>query len=261
MRRRNLFFIALSLSFLFSSACKVKELVAKASAAAQDAKDRAAGPASAAAHASGNSLGAGDYAAPADGHLTGTEVENYIKIRQRAKQYEEAGRHDMEQRMKAREGKQPSLGDMIGSMGAMENVVAADSKAAKDLGYNVGEYEWVRQQMIDASMAAAADQGKVAALKMAEKERAALQNSLDTAPDESSKEIYRGMMADAAKNQKDALAAEEPQSPAVIYNKQLIAKYEDATRPLMELFMKGMGHEDEITKGIKDLQKAASGTP
>ena len=98
-------------------------------------------------------------------------------------------------------------------------------------------------------------------MKLAAAERASLQQSLDTAPDEASKEIYRGMMADKDKELKDALASEEPQTPAVIYNKQIIAKYEDATRPMMEMFNVGTGHEAEITKGINDLKAQMPLTP
>ena len=252
MPRHRIVLAVLTVSSLLSG-CKVKELVTSAIAAKDAVK-----AASAATTTAAPGTTHGSFTPPADGHLTGTEVENYIKIRQRAKQFEEAGRHDMEQRAKAMEGKQPSLADMVGAAGNLENLVAADAKASKELGYNVDEYDWVRQQMIDASMAGAADMGKVAAAKVAVEQQASLQKSIDTAPDESSKEIYRGMMADAEKSRKEAIAAEEPQSAAMVYNKELIAKYEDVTRPLMELFLRGTGHEAEISKAIDDVKKQAA---
>ena len=67
--------------------------------------------------------------------------------------------------------------------------------------------------------------------------------------------------ADSEKNQKEAETAGDPQTPAVMYNKVLLAKYEDAGRPLMELMLSGTGHEDEIQKGIADMKKAMEGAP
>jgi len=200
------------------------------------------------------------YTPPADGRLTGAQVENFIKIRQRAKVIENEARHELEIQGKKTEDKQSALVTVMAASGPMGNLVGADIRAAKDLGLNGAEYEWVKQQMIDASMAAATDKGLILAAKAAKEERASLQKSYDTAPDENSKTIYAGMIADSEKNEKDAAAAVEKQSPAVVYNKELLAKYEDAVRPLMELLLTGTGHEEEIQKAIGNYNSAATAT-
>ena len=55
--------------------------------------------------------------------------------------------------------------------------------------------------------------------------------------------------------------AGEPQSPAVLYNKQLLAKYDHAVRPLMELILIGTGYEEEIQKAITNSRNAMTGVP
>ena len=254
MPRRFVIFLLVSLSLILTG-CKLKEvggaLASAAKNAVTDAEKNHGTTASTTTATQSTAVGA--YTPPADGRLTGTQIENYIKIRQRAKQYEEAGRHQMEQQIKDGEGKSPGIADLVGVSGAMQNVIGGEEKAAKELGYNTDEYEWVRLQMIEASQAAISDKGMVAAQKIFAKQQTDLQRSIDTAPDESSREIYRAEMAENDKKLKKDLAAVEPHPPAVIYNAQLLAKYEDVGRPMYEAIFKGTGHEAEITKALKAL--------
>jgi hypothetical protein len=250
MPRRSIPFLLISLSFVFSACGKVKELRTLASSAKNAVTDSAREQSTTKA----TSAAVAAYTPPADGHLTGSQIENYIKIRQRAKQYEEAGRHDLDQRIKDGEGKNLGVTDVVGSYGALANVVAGEEKATKDLGYDTAEYEWVRTQLLDASEAGMSDMAVIAAQKIAAKEQADLQRSLDTTTEESSREIYRTQMAENDKKLKDGLAAVEPHSPAATYNAQLLAKYEDVARPFYEALYKGTGHEAEITKAIQALK-------
>lgn len=201
------------------------------------------------------------YTPPADGRLTGTQIENFIKIRARAKVIENVAHREIEERAKKSEGKQPSLTDVMQAGRIVGILSTADIRASQELGFNSAEYEWVKQQMIDASSAAIADQSLVAGRKIAADNRADLQKHYDDAPDEESKKIYAGMIADSEKSEKDAETAGEPQSPAVVYNKELLAKYEDAARPMMELILSGTGHEDEIQKALTDAKNAMTGAP
>jgi hypothetical protein len=202
----------------------------------------------------------GQYTPPADGRLTGAQIENFIKIRQRAKVIESQARQQLEVQAQKPGQKQDALVAVMAGAGPMADLVTADLRAAKDLGLNGPEYEWVKQQMIDASMAAASDKGQILAARAAKEERANLQKSYDTAPDQNSKTIYAGMISDSEKNEKDAAAAVEKQSPSVVYNKELLAKYEDAVRPAMELLLPGTGHEEDIQKAIGKYNAAATAT-
>ena len=200
------------------------------------------------------------YNPPPDGRLTGTQIENFIEIRKRAKVIENVAHREIEERAKS-EGKQTSLSDIIQAGRIVGLLSTADVRASQELGFNSAEYEWVKQQVIDASSAAAADQSLIAGRKIAADERADLKKHYDDAPDEDSKKIYAGLIADSEKSEKEAETAGEPQSPAVVYNKQLLAKYEDAVRPLMELILSGTGHEEEIQKAITDSRNAMTGVP
>ena len=200
------------------------------------------------------------YTPPADGHLTGTQVENFIKIRQRAKVIEDVGRRELAEQAKNSEGKQNGLSDFIKGSRSMATLISADMRASQELGLNSAEYEWVKQQVIDASMAALGDQGLIAGRKVASADRADLQKHYDDAPDAESKKIYAGLIADSEKNEKEAEAAVEPQTPAVVYNKQLLAKYEDAIRPFLEIMLSGTGHEAEIQNAITKAKDAMAGT-
>ncbi|MGZ7078127.1 MAG: hypothetical protein ACXVJT_01830 [Thermoanaerobaculia bacterium] len=201
------------------------------------------------------------YTPPADGYLTGKQIENFIEIRKRAKVIENVAHRELEERAKKSDGKQPSLTDYMQASRAVGILASADIRASQELGLNSAEYEWVKQQMIDASQAAISDQGLIAGKKLAADNRADLQKHFDDAPDEESKKIYGGMIADSEKSEKDAEAAVEPQTPAVVYNKVLLAKYEDASRPMMELILSGTGHEDEIQKALTDAKNAMTGAP
>ena len=203
------------------------------------------------------------YTPPADGHLTGDQIQNFMKIRTRAKVIENVARRDLAERTKLseKENKSPSINDIIQDSRMMAVLVSADVRASQELGFNSAEYEWVKQQMLDASMAAVSDQGLVAGRKVFADDQADLQKHYDDAPDEPSKKIYAGLIADSKKNAGEAESKVEPQTPAVIYNKQLLAKYEDAGRPMLEVMLGGTGHEEEIQKGLSDLKKAVAGAP
>ena len=200
------------------------------------------------------------YTPPADGHLTGTQVENFIKIRQRAKVIEDVGRRELAEQAKKSEGKENGISDFIKGSRSMATLLSADMRASQELGLNSAEYEWVKQQVIDASMAAGSDQGILLGRKAAAADRADLQQHYDDAPDAESKKIYAGLITDSEKNEKAAEAAVEPQSPAVVYNKQLLAKYEDVIRPFMEMMLSGTGHEQEIQNAITKAKDAMTGT-
>jgi hypothetical protein len=249
--RRSLVLLVCLLSFVFVG-CKAKELLSHA-VTSHDIGSRGLTDVLKTATES-------KYQAPADGHLTSTQVENFIKIRARAKVIENVAHREIEERAKKPAG-QPSLTDIIQAGRIVGLLSTADIRASQELGLNSAEYEWVKQQVIDASMASVADQGLVAGRKIASDERVDLKKHYDDAPDGESKKIYAGLIADSEKNEKAAETAGEPQTPAVMYNKVLLAKYEDAGRPLMELMLSGTGHEDEIQKGITDMKKAMEGAP
>ena len=155
------------------------------------------------------------YTPPADGRLTGTQIENFIKIRKRAKVIENVAHREIEERAKKSEGHQNSISDILQAGRIVGLLTTADVRASQDLGFNSAEYEWVKQQIIDASSAAIADQSLIAGRKIAADERADLKKHYDDAPDEDSKKIYAGMIADSEKNEKDAEATAEPQTPQI----------------------------------------------
>jgi hypothetical protein len=249
--RRFLLFLVCLFSFVFVG-CKAKELISHA-AISHDVQSRGVTDVI-------KTASEEKYSAPADGHLTGTQIENFIKIRQRAKVIEDVAHREIVERGK-KPGQDVSLTDVMQAAQSAALLSTADVRASQELGFNSTEYEWVKQQVIDASSAAVADQNLAGGQKLAAAERADLQQHLDDAPDENSKKTYAGLIADSEKNQKDAEAAVEPQSATVIYNKELLAKYEDAGRPLMELMLSGTGHEEEIQKAMSETKKVLEGAP
>ena len=253
--RRTIVLFSVSLLSLPSTGCKAKEAISQVMASHDvDSSVRGLNEVT-------KKREEEKYTPPADGHLTGDQIQNFMKIRTRAKVIENVARRDITERAKTSEGKDPTLNDafQFGKMGAL--LISADIRASQELGFNSAEYEWVKQQMIDASMAAVADQGLVAGRKVFADDQADLKKHYDDAPDEDSKKIYAGLIADSKKNAEEAESKVEPQTPAVIYNKQLLAKYEDAGRPMLEMFLSGTGHEEEIQKGLSDLKKAVAGAP
>src|SRR5438105_4315854 len=80
------------------------------------------------------------YTPPADGKLTDGQIQMYLKVREHEKQIAQVAKQEAQQHAAAADkaGDKSIAGMMEGlkTMGSVADLVTADIRAAKDLGYN-----------------------------------------------------------------------------------------------------------------------------
>lgn len=118
------------------------------------------------------------YRPPADGRLTKTQVEGYLAVLEKAKA--------------ARSRKSPGSALAPGDPLDAEEFDVAAARAA---GWNVSEYLWVRERVLEAEAAGLGDRLMASHLAMLEKTLADLRARRDAAPDEGSKKLLAEQIA------------------------------------------------------------------
>jgi uncharacterized protein YicC (UPF0701 family) len=141
-----------------------------------------------------------DYKSPADGRLSEGQVRMYLDVRRR------------EQKIREAAFKNQSLAD----------VSTADLRAARELGFNPKEYQWVRDRVMEAQML----QATQALHQQVAVSREALLRSLEqqkkTAGADQQAEIDRHI-----ENLRRSAEGVVDRDPAKAFNVQLLARYED----------------------------------
>jgi hypothetical protein len=201
------------------------------------------------------------YNAPADGKLTDAQVQMYLKVREHEKQIAQVAKQEAQQHADAaKKAGEKSLAGMIEgfkTMGSVADLVTADIRAAKDLGYNTQEYMWVKGQIMAVSTAAIGD-------KMAEAMNAGMDQTIaqtkkayDEAKDDATKKMYKDTL-DAFEKQKQEAAAQKQVDPAIAYNKQLVSKYESALNAFSQEMAKYADKPEDAEKWQKELDKSVA---
>lgn len=229
--------------------CKAKELADKA-AISEDLKER--GTTDLMKEASED-----QYTPPADGRLTDAQVQMYLKVREHEKKIVEVAKAEMKQHAEKAEKKEKSLGGFMEGMkalGSAADLLTADIRAAKDLGFNSAEYTWVKQQILEASTAQMAEQFNTAMQQNFEKAYADAKKAHDEASDEQTKKLYADVMAGYDKS-KQEMAAQQAVDPAVAHNRQLLSRYEDALNAFAHELSKWEDKSGEAQKAVEEVQK------
>ena len=199
------------------------------------------------------------YTAPADGKLTDAQVQMYLKVREHEKQIAQVARQEAQQHADAakKAGEKSLAGLMEGfkTIGSVADLVTADIRAAKDLGYNTQEYLWVKGQIMAVSTAAIGE-------KMAEAGNASFQQMYDqtkkaaaTATDDATKKMYQETLDGLDKQMAEMKANQQQQDPALAYNKQLVSKYESALNAFAQELSKFEDKPGDTEKKMQDWQK------
>jgi len=195
------------------------------------------------------------YTPPADGRLTDAQVQMYLKIRDREHVIAQVAAKDLQDRAKKSEGKTNSLSDIVGAFGSVADLSLSGVRAAKELGYNSEEYGWVKSQVLEASGSDRSNKVAQIANAAAGARRVELQKAIDDSPDASSKQVNVEALADFDKTLKETNEEQKDVSPAVVYNRQLLSKYENAMTALASEFTKGVPDSDDLKKKGAEWQK------
>lgn len=247
MRRTVTFMLCLSLAL---AGCKAKELAEKA-AISKDLEKRGTTDLM-------QEVAKDQYTPPADGRLTDTQVQMYLKVREHEKQIAAVAKEELKKHSEeAKKDGEKSLGGMLEgfkALGSAADFLTADIRAAKDLGYNTQEYLWVKQQILAASTAKMAEQFSSAMSKNFDKAYTDAKKAYDEAKDEQTKKLYADVLAGYDKS-KQEMAAQTTQDPSVQYNQQLLSKYENALNAFAHELSKYEDKPGEAQKAMEDMQK------
>lgn len=235
----------LLLSFLMVG-CKVKELADKAQIA-KDIDKR--GPIDLMKEVSKDS-----YTPPKDGKLTDAQIQMYLKVRKHEKEIAKEAYKTADEHFKKADAAKDSLAGVMEGFKGLRNAAqfaTADIRSAKDLGFNTQEYLWVKGQVLAASVTAFAETStKILDLGYEQTKKA-----YDEAKDEQTKQMYKQMLDNYDQGRKEGREATAGQDPALVYNRELLKKYDSELAGLAGEVGKVEEKEGDTNKALNELQK------
>jgi chromosome segregation ATPase len=198
------------------------------------------------------------YDAPKDGHLTDGQVQMYLKVRDHEKVIAQAAKEEAQKHAKAADKDGKSLSGMMESfktMSAAAEMLTADLRAAHDLHYNTAEYQWVKGQILAASTSAYAEKVGQAMNASLDSSYQQIKKQYDEAKDEQTKAMLKqsldGMEQARAEQAKEKASVD----PAIAYNRQLLAKYENALNAYAQELSKFEDKPGDAKKSVDEFQK------
>ena len=198
------------------------------------------------------------YTAPEDGKLTDAQIQMYLKVREEEKKIARVAREEAKQHAdKAKQSGEKSIAGMIQgfkTLGSVADLLTADLRAAKQLGYNTQEYLWVKEQVLAVSGAAMADKMNQAVSAQMNAAIAQAKKAHDEAKDEATKKMYADMLA-AYETNKNEMKSNESADPALAHNRQLVAKYENELNAYAAELAKFTDNEADAQKSVEDWSK------
>ena len=255
MRRSLLAGLCLALAL---TGCRAKELAEKASIARDLEKHGTFDLA--------KKVADDKYTPPADGKLTDSQIQMYLKVREREKQIAQVAKQQLQQHSDAaKKDGEKSLSGMIEGFKGLSTAaefLTADIRAAHDLGYNTQEYLWVKGQILAVSTAAMGEKMSDAMSASMDKAYNDAKKNYDEAKDEQTKAMYKQTL-DAFEQQRNEMKSQQPkEDPALAYNKQLLSKYEDTLNAFTQEMSKYENKPGEAQQSMqnwsKDVDKAVS---
>ena len=248
MRRIMPAVLALSVVFM---GCKVKELADKASIA-KDLDKRGTVDLM-------KQVADDKYDAPKDGKLTEAQVQMYLKVREHEKAIAQVAKAEAQKHADAAKAAgDKSIGGMIEgfkTMGAAAEMLTADLRAAKDLHYNTAEYQWVKGQILAASMAEFTSKASQAFTAQMDASYKQVKKQYDEAKDEQTKSMYKQMLDGMEQQRAESAKSQEQVDPAITFNRQILSKYENALKAFAHEMSKFEDKPGESQKSVDEFQK------
>jgi hypothetical protein len=206
------------------------------------------------------------YDAPQDGKLTEAQVQMYLKVRDHERVIAQAAKEKLKaQSEKVKASGEKSIAGMMEGLKSLNTVgefLTADIRAAKDLGFNTAEYQWVKGQILAASTSVMANQMSQAMNAQMDAGYQQMKKAYDEAKDEQSKKMYADTLAGYEQQKKEMQAQQTQEDPAVAYNRQLLSKHEDAINAYASELAKYEDKPGEVKQSVdkwqQDLAKAAA---
>jgi hypothetical protein len=246
--RRSLV-VLLCLAFALAG-CKAKELAEKASIS-KDLQKRGTTDLM-------KEISKDEYTPPADGRLTDKQIQMYLKVREHEKKIAQVAKDEMKKHAeKADKNKEKSIAGFMEGMkalGSAADLVTADLRAAKDLGYNSQEYMWVKGQVMAVSVAAMGQQFSQVMNANFDKAYQEAKKAYDEAKDEQTKKLYADVLAGYDKS-KQEMQQNQNEDPSVAYNRQILVKYENQLNAFAHEMSKYEDKPGEVQKSMDEFAK------
>jgi len=231
--------------------CKAKEAIEKASVE-QDLKNRGTTDLM-------KEIANDKYDAPKDGHLTEAQVQMYLKVREHEKVIAQAAKAEAQKHAAAADkaGDKSLSGMMEGfkTMSAAAEMLTADLRAAKDLHYNTAEYQWVKGQILAASTSAYAEKMGEAMNASIESSYQQIKKQYDEAKDEQTKAMLKQSLDGIEQTRAQQAKEKANVDPAIAYNRQLLAKHENALNAFAQELSKFEDKPGDAKKSVDEFQK------
>lgn len=200
------------------------------------------------------------YESPADGKLTDAQVQMYLKVRQQEQKIAEVAKQEVKEHAnKAKKSGEKSLAGMMEgfkTLGSVADLMTADIRAAKELGYNTQEYLWVKQQVLTVSGAAVAEKMSEAVNASFDAGYVQAKKAHDEATDAATKKLYAEMIAGYEKGRKEMEQQQGDADPAIAHNRQLLAKYESELHAFAQELAKFSDEPVDTQKAVADWEKS-----
>lgn len=200
-----------------------------------------------------------NYTPPADGKLTDAQVQMYLKVRGHEKDIAQVAKAEAQKHAAAADkaGQKSIAGFVEGlkTMGSAADMLTADIRAAKDLGYNTQEYLWVKTQVLGISTAAMAEKLQQSMSASMDASYKQMKKAYDEAKDDQTKSMYKQMLDGYDQQRKEAAAAKAEESPALAYNRQLLSKYESALNAFAQEMSKYEDKPGDVKKSMDEFEK------
>ena len=199
------------------------------------------------------------YDAPQDGKLTDSQVQMYLKVREKEKAIAQVAKQQLKEHDEAvKKAGDKSIAGMVEGfkgLGSVADFLTADIRAAKDLGYNTAEYQWVKGQILAASSSEMGQKMGEAMQAQMDATYQQMKKAYDEAKDEQTKAMYKQSLDSFEQNQKEMASQKKDEDPAVTYNRQLLSKYENALNAFANEMAKYEDKPGDAQKSVEDWQK------
>jgi hypothetical protein len=195
------------------------------------------------------------YDPPKDGKLTDAQIQMYLKVRKHEKDIAQVALKKADEHAKAADAAKSSLAGVMESFNTMKaaaQFATADIRAAKDLGYNTQEYLWVKGQIMAVSMTSFAETA-TGALDVAYQQT---KKAYDEAKDEQTKQMYKQMLDGYDQSRKEGKEATANQDPALVYNRELVKKYDNELTAFATEMSKYEQKEGDSKRTMEQLQQS-----
>ena len=198
-----------------------------------------------------------EYTHPEDGNLTEKQVEMYLAVKKAEVSYAKQAAQNLKQKTekfdeKEKQEKKPGVRDYITAFKALGDVadfVTADLRAAKKLGYNTKEYQWVRETIIITNVAVWTDTSKKAAAKSFNTVLEQLKQQRDAAATEEQKALFDEQIKSFAETIEEMKTENQEQDGITEHNKKLLDKYKDKIKGLAAELNKWQYLDDKMDSG------------